>query len=279
MSSSEQRRLIQTCLLDGTLEGIKVIEIYGRNIQAYVIPRLKLQEAKQIPELARGALYFLLGADELQAYIGESDDFLARVRTHDREKDFWDVAVAFISKDNSLEKGDIKYLESLAIERASQSSVPLLNVKIPPRNNIHPFKIAALDDIIMYDVWMILTFLGYNVFVLPSIADVWYCKTNKTNARAIFRGNKFVILAGSAIDKKVSEGWAKSWPKSVLEREQIFTELGEDQGETVMLTSDVTFKSPNLAGGFAAGRNVNAWTTWKNDAGQTMDEVMRRGQK
>lgn len=278
MSSSDQR-LIQTCLLDGTLEGIKVVEIYGRNMQAYVIPRLKLQEAKQIPALARGALYFLLSADESQAYIGESDDFLARVRDHDQKKEFWDIAVAFIAKDNSLEKGDVKYLESLAIERASQSSVPLLNVKVPPRNNIHPFKISALDGIIMDDVWMILTFLGYNVFVLPRIAEAWYCKTNKTNARAIFRGSKFVILEGSVIDKKVSESFAKSWPNSVLERDQIFKQSGNDQGDTVVLTSDVTFKSPNHAGGFAAGRNVNAWTTWKNDAGQTMDEVMRKGRQ
>lgn len=278
MSSSDQR-LIQTCLLDGTLEGMKVVEIYGRNMQAYVIPRLKLQEAKQISALARGALYFLLSADESQAYIGESDDFLARVRDHDQKKEFWDVAVAFIAKDNSLEKGDVKYLESLAIERASQSSVPLLNVKVPPRNNIHPFKISALDEIIMDDVWMILTFLGYNVFALPRIAEAWYCTTNKTNAQAIFRGSKFVILEGSVIDKKVSESFAKSWPNSVLERDQIFKQSGNDQGDTVILTADVTFKSPNHAGGFAAGRNVNAWVTWKNDAGQTMDEVMRKGQK
>ena len=277
--SSNSQRLIQTCLLDGTLEGIKVVEIYGRNMQAYVIPRLKLQEAKRIPALARGALYFLLSADESQAYIGESDDFLARVRSHDQKKEFWDVAVAFIAKDNSLEKGDIKYLESLAIERARQSSVPVLNVKIPPRNNVHPFKVSALDEIIMDDVWMILTFLGYNVFVLPRIVEAWYCKTNKTNARAIFRGSKFVVLKGSAIDKKVSESFAKSWPNSVLERDQIFKQSGTDQGDTVTLTTDVTFKSPNHAGGFAAGRNVNAWTTWKNDSGQTMDEVMRKGQK
>ena len=25
-------------------------------------------------------------------------------------------------------------------------------------------------------------------------------------------------------------------------------------------------------------RSVNAWTTWKNSAGQTMDEVMRRAE-
>jgi len=31
----------------------------------------------------------------------------------------------------------------------------------------------------------------------------------------------------------------------------------------------------NHAGGFAAGRNVNAWVTWKNIEGRSMDEVLR----
>ena len=276
--SSSRPCLIQTYLLDGSLEGVKIVEIYGRNIQAYAIPRLKLQEVKDIPALGQGALYFLLGADESQAYIGESDNFLSRIRDHDQKKDFWDVAVAFVAKDNTLEKGDVKYLESLAIERAKQSSVSLININVPPRNNVHPFKIETLDEVIMHDVRMILTFLGYNVFVLPQITEAWYCRTNKTNARAIFRGSKFVILAGSIIDKKMSDRWFERYPKSAAEREQIFEDFGKDNGDVVSLTADVSFKSPNIAGGFAAGRNVNAWTTWKNETGQTMDEVMRRGE-
>lgn len=44
------------------------------------------------------------------------------------------------------------------------------------------------------------------------------------------------------------------------------------------LTDDIAFKSPNHAGHIVTSRAVNAWTTWKNSAGQTMDEVMRSGE-
>ena len=39
---------------------------------------------------------------------------------------------------------------------------------------------------------------------------------------------------------------------------------------------NITFKSANKAGGFCLGANINAWSTWKNSEGKTMDEVMRK---
>ena len=280
MAYSGKRPLIQTFLLDGVLEGIKVVEIYGRNIRAYVIPRLKLQDIKDNPQLKQSTLYFLLSADDAQAYIGETDNFYSRIKNHDQNKEFWDVAIAFISKDKSLEKSDVKYLESLAIERANQSGVTILNSTAPPRNHVHTFKQDSLDEILMEDIWMILTFLGYSVFVLPVVKErIWSCITNKTSANAVFRGDKFIVLKGSIIDMKFSSAWATSWPKSLAEREQIFKDFGKRKESVIELMSDVAFKSPNQAGGFTAGRNINAWVTWKDKSGRTMDEIMRKGEK
>jgi hypothetical protein len=151
------------------------------------------------------------------------------------------------------------------------------NKTVPIRNNVHEFKLHILQKI-LDDTQLILTSLGYDILSSPDIKeDVWYCKSKKTEVRAQFRGDKFVILQGSIIDKSHSPSWATKWSKSLAEREEIFTKYGRDHGDTVELTENVAFKSPNHAGGFATGHNINAWVTWKDESGQTMDEVMRKG--
>lgn len=105
-------RLLQTYLVDGTLEGMRVIDPEG-DIEAYIIPRLKLAEAKSEPKLAQPALYILLNAEDNRAYIGESENFLTRASQHLAGKDWWTLVVAIVSKNNDLEKGDVKYLNLL----------------------------------------------------------------------------------------------------------------------------------------------------------------------
>ena len=54
-------RLIQTFLIDGTLEGARIIECES-SIKAFIIPRIKINDVKNRPELAQPALYFLVSA-------------------------------------------------------------------------------------------------------------------------------------------------------------------------------------------------------------------------
>jgi hypothetical protein len=275
--NNPQPRLIQTYLPDGTLEGIRVIELSDSSIKAFVIPRLELKNAKVREELLRPSIYFLVSSSDSLGYIGESENFFHRVKNHDQNKQFWDVAIAIVSTTNSLEKSDVKYLESLAVERAQSGSMSIENKTVPIRNNVHEFKLHILQKI-LDDTQLILTSLGYDILSSPDIKeDVWYCKSKKTEVRAQFRGDKFVILQGSIIDKSHSPSWATKWSKSLAEREEIFEKYGRDLGDTVELTENVAFKSPNHAGGFATGHNINAWVTWKDESGQTMDEVMRKG--
>lgn len=275
--NNPQPRLIQTYLPDGTLEGIRVIELSDSSIKAFVIPRLQLKNAKVREELLRPSIYFLVSSSDSLGYIGESENFFHRVKNHDQNKQFWDVAIAIVSTTNSLEKSDVKYLESLAVERAQSGSMTIENKTVPIRNNVHEFKLHILQKI-LDDTQLILTSLGYDILSSLDIKeDVWYCKSKKTEARAQFRGDKFVVLQGSVIDKSHSPSWATKWSKSLAEREEIFTKYGRDLGDTIELTENVAFKSPNHAGGFATGHNINAWVTWKDESGQTMDEVMRKG--
>lgn len=277
--SSNQPRLLQTYLLDGTLEGVRIIDCES-TVKAFAIPRLKLGEVKDRDELSWPALYFLVNTDNHQAYIGESENFFHRVKNHDQNKDWWDVAVAIVSTTNELEKGDVKYLESLAVERAQGGSMRVENRVAPVRNNIHEFKLRKLQKI-LDDTQFILTSLGYDVLSSPSQKNeqVWICKSKKTLARAVFKGDQFVVLAGSVMDREPGKGWARYSDQERTERESLLHIYSTDNLDTASLTDNISFKSPNHAGRILLGRSANAWITWKNEAGQTMDEVMRKGEK
>lgn len=272
-----QPRLLQTYLLDGTLEGVRIIDCES-TVKAFVIPRLKLSDVKDRQELSWPALYILVSRDSNQAYIGESESFYHRVKNHDQNKTWWDVAIAIVSTTNELEKSDVKYLESLSVERAQSGSVEVQNKVAPIRNNIHEFKLHKLQKIID-DIQLIMISLGYDIFSSPKSKseEVWFCDSKKTHAKAVFKGDKFIVLAGSMLDKSDAASWRRSSPDEVVERSELFLR-NEDLGDTVQLVENVEFRSPNHAGRIVNGRSVNAWTTWKNSTGQTMDEVMRRGE-
>ena len=124
---------------------------------------------------------------------------------------------------------------------------------------------------------MITESLGYSIFAGEERAeDVWYCTSKLTEAKAQYRGDKFVVLAGSVIDKSYTPSLEEHFPKDIKEREELMSKHGNDNGNVVEITENIPFKSPNHAGKFVTGRNLNAWKTWKNSEGKTMDELMAR---
>lgn len=275
-------RLISTFLPDGTTEGIRIIELSESSIKAFLIPRIKLTDIKNRPEIKQPALYLLINSADNQLYIGESENFFDRIKNHDQAKDFWDLAIAIVSNTpEGLGKTDVKYLESLTVEKALQTAaMEVLNRTVPGRNNVHEFKVHSLQKI-LDDTAMIAESLGYSIFSTKdeNAEETWYCSAKKSQARAQFRGNKFVVLAGSIIDKSFTPSWAKFFPHASAGRNELLKKYGKDLGDTVELIDNMPQNSPNEAVSNIMGRSANAWTTWKNKDGKTMDEVMRKGEK
>lgn len=281
MSSS---KLINIFLPDGNPNGVKIIEIANRITHAILIPRTKLADVKDRPELNQPALYILCDRDGTQVYLGECERFISRVKTHDQSKDFWEIAIAFVASDNSLEKANVKYLESIAVELAKDAQrMEVMNAVVPARNNLHEFRLQTTLDF-FEDVKLLASTLGFPLFDKIDVEDkdesqIWYCNRRLTKARAVYDENGFTVLKGSIIDGSHQPSFIKYYPSAVTEREQLFMEHGvvSQDGKTFELTNNVTFTSANKAGGFVVGANVNAWTNWKNKAGKTMDEVLRQG--
>lgn len=277
---NNQPRRIETFLPDGTLEGVRIIDIES-TIKAFVVPRLALGQIKDRPEIRRPGLYFLISSDSDRAYIGETDGSYDRLNSHIKNKAWWDVAVLIVHiTDDGLDKSDVKYLESLAISQARSGSIKVENKTSPTPNTVRETRKHALQNYIQ-DVQFILTFLGYDILTSTAKTQpdtVWYCTSKKTHAKAVFKGDQFVILAGSRIDTLHTDAWARSHPSALKQREEILASRATITNGVATLTDNVAFRSANTAGGFAVGHNINAWVTWKNEAGQTMDEVKRRGE-
>ena len=172
----------------------------------------------------------------------------------------------------------MKYLESLAVERAKQTgAVTVLNKTVPTKNTVHEFKLHSLEKI-LDDLAVVAELLGFSLFADKHEDQqiVWVLETNETRARAQFRGDQFIVLAGSVIDKKYAPSWATNYPKSLIERNELLAKYGHDNNATVELRESVPFRSPNHAASMVSGRSINSWTAWKDSTGRTMDEVMRK---
>ena len=276
-------KTITIFLPDDNPTGVKIVELSNRTIQAFLIPRAKLTEIRDRKELNQPAIYVLCDRDGEQVYFGECENFFHRIKSHEQGKEFWEIAIAFVAKDNGLDKGDVKFLESLAVEHAKRAGrAEVTNATSPVRNNLHEFKTQAILEF-FEDLKLIISALGYPVFDRvkteeASEDNLWYCKSRATNAKAVYDENGFTLLKGSIIDGTEQPSFIKSFPFALNERRQLLAQKAKlvDGGKVYELTEDITFKSANKAGGFAIGANINAWVMWKNSKGQTMDEVMRK---
>jgi len=280
--SPDNPRTITIFLTTGNPNGIKKLEVSNRTIRAYVMPRALVAEARKLNELTQPALYLLFDKDDLRAYIGESENFYERIKNHDQSKEFWETAVAFIAKDKSLEKGDIKYLESLAVEKSIKANrMEIENKTVPPRNNLYEFKIPTVNEF-FEDVKLLTSTLGHPLFdkvqtESVSDEDLWYCRAKNTEAKGIYNEQGFTVVAGSTINAIPTPGFAKNFPKEAADREaMLLTSAKRISDISYETTVDLTFGSVSRASGFCTGRASNGWLEWKNSMGKTMDEIMRK---
>ena len=99
-----------------------------------------------------------------RSYIGEAENVYGRLVQHISEKEFWNEAVVFISKDENLNKAHIKYLESRLFELASDAGrYEIQNGNRPTRSSISESDQAEMEEFIEY-VRMLVNTLNFKVF-------------------------------------------------------------------------------------------------------------------
>ena len=275
---------IQIFLPDGNPRGIKIAEITNRTIKAILFPRNQFEAILQRPELANVGFYFLFGVADNgheMAYIGEAEDCAERLKQHQRNKDFWNYAVVIISQTHAFTKTHVKYLEYVAIKKASETGrYDLDNSAIPNRPHITESMEADAED--CFEIAkVLLSTLGFPLFdsvarevVASTPVDVYKLKGNGVEAEGSLVDDGFVVFKDSKV--KATTGPSCHDYLINMRNELIQSGILTLDGEAYRFTEDYVFSSPSTAGGVILGRSTNGWTKWRTVNGKTLDEMKRQ---
>lgn len=278
-------KTITTYLVDGSPTWVKTVELSNWIWKAIIIPRAKLKDVKNRPEVLQPAIYFLFWENSIWekiAYIWEAENLINRIWSHDVNKNFWDIVIAFVSKDNNLTKADVKYLEAKAIKKAkSLNRYFLQNEVIPISNNLPEYQVATMNEF-LDNIDLLISAIWY-----PIIKDVntwndqkvregvYRCTWSESKAMWMYNEEWFLVFKNSIMRKKLSKSSTErllSLQKALID-DQVITSI--DGGQFIFL-QDYLFSSPSLAASIVLWRSANWWTEWKDEEWKTLDEVERR---
>ena len=270
-------KTVTTYLIDGDPNGTQYVFISNKICQMYVIPRSNLSILNERSELQTPAFYILLGEDEStkpKAYIGETENFRERVKDHDNKKTFWQKALLFISKDSTMTKADVQFLEHRAITEAKDSNTFVLseNKQTPKAPNLPEYRKDDMEGF-FEDVKFLTSFIGCDIFNIntPQNEHLFYTKGRGCCAKGFYNANGFTVLKGSIIAKTTTP--SLNWKEK---RNKLLKDYTVSNGEKLELNSDKTFSSPSSAADFCIGSSNNGWIVWKDQNGQTLDAVYRK---
>ena len=137
---SEKYEFTLKVLAPAVPQGLRIIEKGGWTGLGLFFPRKIYPTVKDRQELTKPGVYVLWSTTESghvgKVYIGEGDELLPRLQSHDKTKVFWSYAVAFTSKDMSLNKAHIKYLEARLYELAKDAGRCELETQMLPNPSV-----------------------------------------------------------------------------------------------------------------------------------------------
>jgi len=271
-------KTVTTYLVDGDPKGTRYAFISNKICQMFVVPRSNLDYLDKQKKLHKPAFYILIGEDEMakpQAYIGETENFKERVKDHDQKKAFWQKALIFVSKDADMTKTDVQYLEYIAVQQTKHINRYGLqeNKQTPKEPNLPEYQKDAMDEF-FEDIKFLTSFIGISIFETAPVNQlpVFHFKRRGANARGVYDGNGFTVLRESVLSKD-----AVSSCHTIERRDMIIKDYSQiNENGNPVLTSDISFSSPSTVASICGGCSSNGWIDWKNDKGQTLDEVYRK---
>jgi len=279
--SDTRPKTVTTFLGTGNPTGWKIVEVSNWSGKAYVIPRKEIDDLLERDDLKSQSVYVLVGQGERgqKIYIGEAENFAHRIKHHQQNKSFWNIALCFIAKDENLTKAHVQYLESRLQEIAEESNrVDMERGQVSKRPKLSEQDVAAMEEFISY-IHTILATLGY-VFLKPyreeqssQPEETWYAQAKSRTASGVYTTEGFVVLKGSEMQEETSNTIGTpllNKRSNLIDNNQVVSE-----DEKYIFKEDVIFSSPSTAASVVLGRKANGWVEWKNTAGQTLDEVKR----
>lgn len=271
-------KTIKIFLLDGDPNGRMSCELSNWSGKAYKIPRIKVKDSGDRTDLNRTGVYLLFGKvedEKDQVYIGEAESILKRLNQQLSQKDFWNEAIVFISKDENLNKAHIKYLENRLHDMAKLANrYNIENSIIPTQSSISESDKAEMEEFIE-NIKILVNTLGHKVFddkreIKPKLKqEIFLIKaTRGADASGEPTSEGFVVFKGS----KASATTVNSISTSFLSLRQSLIDKGilRLTGDTYEFSEDYVFSSPSTAAVMVMGRNANGPLEWKLASGKTL---------
>lgn len=268
---------IKLFLVHGSPNGLRTAELSNWSGKAIAAPRNELSALLKREELSSPGFYFLTGVDpesgDKAIYIGEAEDVAKRLKIHS-DKDFWNSATVFVSKDENLTKSHIRYIEGKLISTALESSSSLVmnsassGAKLPESD-------AAEMDIFFQKTLQLLPVLGITDFnksveTPAKEEDILFCKIKGLTARGKRTSGGFTVYAGSqaVLEHRPSAIHAKKKREALVEKG-----LLKPENKYLLFTKDIEFGSPSRAATIVRGGASNGLTAWKNTKGIPLRDI------
>jgi hypothetical protein len=282
-------RAIRIFLVDGTPTGLRTAELGLSTIKAVLSPRGSLQQFAQRDESRRTGVYVLVGSDpevpgRLKLYVGEGDDVLMRILTHDKDsaKDFWDRAIVFVSKDSNLTKAHGRFLEARLVELAQKARRCTVDNKTAPNGGTLPEADTAEMEEFIEQAKTILAVFGVNAFEPEPLARseqddgrstqslALHTEGEGFEANCVLRDGQFIVSAGSRA--RLAE--APSLPGGSKDQRKQLVGSGVlvQDGAALRFTQDYAFPSSSAAAQVIAGSSVSGPQYWHLADGRTLKE-------
>ena len=264
----------------GEPEGLRVIEKSNWTGQGLSFPRAIYREVRGREELKRTGVYVLWSPGDSgqlpRAYVGEGDSLLERLDSHSRNKDFWTHAVAFISKDQNLNKAHVQRLETRLVE-PSQLKPSVASWTMQMFHGFLRFRTRTLQmpSCNLADMLLCLPIVGVSFFNKPRSQENrrqdLFLKGKGISAQGYEDAGGFVVRSGSqAVKEEVASihTYLSNQRKALLSHG-----LLEDDGTVYRLVQDYVFSSPSTASGVLLGRASSGPAEWKDRNGRSLRTI------
>ncbi|GAB3198145.1 GIY-YIG nuclease family protein [Geodermatophilus arenarius] len=288
---------IRIYLADGKPQGLRVVDRAGWTGTCLAFARADYGEARLRDELRRSGAYVLIGPQEdgrrpSRVYIGEGDEVRTRLDSHHREKDFWTHGYVLTTKDDSLNKAHVRYLEARLLHLAAEADAAVReNGTLPPVPRLGESEEADLEWYLDTTLTL-LPLVGVTIFdvVKDRPAEVdhstgardesplegveYFLQADLTEATARDDSRGFAVLAG-ALGRSEAKVMTPSYKEARdrLIAERVLVPHGDKQ---LRLTKTYLFDSPSQAASVLAAGSKNGRDAWRDAQGRTLKQNQER---
>lgn len=264
---------------DGDPDSLRLVEKSNWTGIGVVFNRTNYKQVVIQEEFNKTGVYVLVGSSEGSGlptiYIGEGDPVKDRLNQHYSKKDFWDWAVFFVTKDNSLNKAHVQRLESRLLELAhAAKQCKIDNTQKPLAPTLSKSQTADVESFLL-DVLSIFPLLGLGVFekteTTSKPGELLFIEAKGIKATGYEDPKGFVVIKGSQLVKDEVpsiHAYMTTLRKDMLEQGVISA-----NGNANVFNQDYVFNSSSTAAGVVQGRTANGRKDWKNKEGKTLREI------